>query len=476
MGNKRLNPADSAVLERLSAALGKTAILSPEARYLEEPRGRYHGHAAAILRPASTADVAKAVQICAEARVGLVPYAGGTGLVGGQIAEDQPGLLVMSFERLNRIRRLDVTDNTIVAEAGVVLADVHAAAEDADRRFPLSLASEGTARIGGLLSTNAGGLNVLRYGNARDLCFGVEAVMADGSVYEGLRSLMKNNMGYDLRHLLIGSEGTLGLITAASLRLFPIPRDAATGWLAVASPRAALDLLALARNRMGGSISAFEIMSVTGFEFLAETMPQIAQPPRFETGWVVLTEVEEGSGAGLEERFAELVETAMAEGLVEDGLIAQNEAQRQAFWTVRESIPEANRHIGSISSHDVSVPPSKIVEFISRAGPSLERLAREVRVNCFGHLGDGNLHYNVFPPPGRTRADFEHLRGEVKTLVHDLVDELGGSVGAEHGVGRLKVPDLQRYGGAAELDAMRRIKAALDPLGILNPGAVIETA
>ncbi|WP_424932701.1 FAD-binding oxidoreductase [Amaricoccus macauensis] len=468
-----INPAGPDVLQHIEAAIGAAAMLSPEARYLEEPRGRYHGQAAAILRPASTEEVAAVVRICAEARVGIVPFAGGTGLVGGQIAEDLPAPLVLSFERMNRIRHVDVTDNAIVAEAGVILADVQAAAEAANRRFPLSLASEGTARIGGLLATNAGGLNVLRYGNARDLCYGVEAVMADGSTFEGLRPLMKNNMGYDLRHLLIGSEGTLGLITAASLRLYPIPSHAATAWLAVPSPAAALDLLALARDRMGHSISAFELMSCRGFDFLAETMPQIPQPPRLGTDWIVLTEAEEGPGTALEERFAELIETAMTEGLVEDGLMAQNEAQRKSFWTVRETIPEANRLIGSISSHDVSVPPSQLVTFIDEAGRALAALDPDMRINCFGHLGDGNLHYNVFPPKGRTRADFENLRGTVKQTVHECVHELGGSVGAEHGVGRLKVQDLQRFSAPGEYRAMQRIKSALDPEGILNPGAVI---
>jgi FAD/FMN-containing dehydrogenase len=471
---RRLHPAGPDVLGRLAAAIGASAVVPADARYLEEPRGRYRGRAAAILRPSCTDEVAAIVRICADARVGLVPYGGGTGLVGGQISEDEDGrLLVISFERMKRIRALDRTDNVLVAEAGVILADAQAAARAQDRLLPLSLASEGTAQIGGLLATNAGGLNVLRYGNARDICLGIEAVMADGTVCHGLRALLKNNMGYDLRHLLVGAEGTLGLITAASLRLYPVPRETATAWMAVATADAALDLLAFARDRMGSTISAFELMHADGFDFLAETMPQIACPPRFETDWVVLAEVEDGLGGALEERFGGLLEAALEAGLVSDGLIAQSEAQRQSFWMVRESIPEANRRIGSISSHDVSVPPSRMVEFLDRAGPAVAALDPEIRVNCFGHLGDGNLHYNVFPPRGRDRAEFDPIRGKIKTIVHDLVHGLGGSVAAEHGVGRLKVSDLVKYGDPAELAAMRRIKAALDPLGILNPGAVL---
>jgi FAD/FMN-containing dehydrogenase len=469
-----LNPAGPEVLERIAAAIGSSAVIPPEARYLEEPRGRLRGRAAAILRPASAEDVAALVRICAEARVGLVPFGGGTGLVGGQIADDEDGrFLVVSFERMKRIRAVNREDNVLVAEAGVVLADAQAAARAEDRLLPISLASEGTAQIGGLLATNAGGLNVLRYGSARDLCLGVEAVMADGTICHGLRAVVKNNMGYALRHLLVGAEGTLGLITAASLRLRPVPRETATAWMAVSSPGAALELLELTRNRIGSAVSAFELMHANGLHFVAETMPQITLPPRLATDWIVLAEVEEGAEAALAERFTGLLEAALEAGIVQDGLIAQSEAQRQSFWAVRESIPEANRHIGSISSHDVSVPPSRLVEFVARAGAMLGSLDPEIRVNCFGHLGDGNLHYNVFPPRGRGRAGFEPVREKIKASVHDLVHELGGSVGAEHGVGRFKLADLLKYGDPGELAAMRRIKAALDPLGILNPGAVI---
>ena len=468
-----LNAAGPDLIGRLAAALGSDAVRPPEPRYLEEPRRRFAGRAAAVLLPRTTAEVARAVSMCAEARVGVIPYAGGTGLVGGQVAGDGPMPVVLSVERMSRIRDLDLVDGVLVAEAGCILADVQAAARAAGRLFPLSLMSEGSARIGGLLGTNAGGVAVLRYGNARDLCLGVEAVLGDGSVVRGLSRLVKDNMGYDLRHLLIGAEGTLGVITAASLRLFPQPAETATAWVAVASPAAALELLAALRDALGGAVSAYELISAQGLAFLAEAMPQLPRPPDASTGWRVLVEAGDGAGANLGDRLEAALASALDAGTATDALIAQSDAQRAVFWGVRESIPEANRRIGAISSHDISLPPSRLAEFIARGGPLVAAFDPGLRVNCFGHLGDGNLHYNVFPPRGRSRVDFEALRVPVKEAVHDLVHALGGSVGAEHGVGRLKTGDLARYSDPGKLGAMRTIKRALDPAGILNPGAVL---
>ena len=468
-----LRPADAALLERLTAALGPEAVRPPEPRYLEEPRGRYHGRAAAVLRPGTTAAVATAVRLCAEARVGIVPYAGGTGLVGGQLLEEGPLPVVLSVERLNRVRDLDLTDNLLIAEAGCILADVQAAARDAGRLFPLSLASEGSARIGGLLGTNAGGVAVLRYGNARDLCLGVEAVMADGSVLAGVGRLVKDNMGYDLRHLLIGSEGTLAIITAASLRLFPAPGETATAWIAVPSPTAALSLLRLMRDALGSTLSAFELIDVAGLAFLAETMPQVPLPPDMGTPWRVLAEATDGRGADLERRFEDALAAAVETGLVADALLAQSGAQRDGFWTVRESIPEANRLVGAINSQDISLPPSRLAAFIDEARAAVAAIDPAIRINCFGHLGDGNLHYNLYPPKGASRSAYEGVRAPLKETLHDLTNAMGGSVSAEHGVGRLKTGDLVRYLDPARVAAMRAIKAALDPQGILNPGAVL---
>jgi FAD/FMN-containing dehydrogenase len=467
-----LNPCDDQFLQHLAGLLPEGTLRAAEPRYLEEPRGRWRGQAGAVAAPRDVDQVSTILRACHAARVPVIPYGGGTGLVGGQIGGADICPLILSLERMRAVRAIHADENVLIAEAGAVLADVQQAAQGVDRVFPLSLASEGSARIGGLLATNAGGVNVLRYGNARDLVLGLEVVMADGAIWHGLRRLRKDNTGYDLRHLLLGSEGTLGVITAASLRLFPRPAEQGAALMVVDSPRAALALLGLAQARFGGGISAFELIGGMGLRFLAEKLPQVRQPFATPPDWMVLVDLGLPAGQdpaqGLEALFADGLEA----GLVHDGVIAQNSAQRAEFWTLRETIPEANRHIGAISSHDISVPLSCIPEFIDRAGPVLARLG-EFRINCFGHLGDGNLHYNVFPVAGRSRADHENQRDAIKGAVHDLVHELGGSVSAEHGVGRLKTGDLQKYGDPVKLAAMRAIKDALDPRGILNPGAVL---
>ncbi len=468
-----LNPADPAFLNRLEGLLPEGTLRAPERRYLEEPRGRWQGIAGAVACPASTAEVAVIVRECAAVRVGIVPRGGGTGLVGAQIMADGPLPLVLSLERMNRVRGVFAEENVLLAEAGVILGDVQQAAEAVGRVFPLTLASQGSCRIGGNLSSNAGGVNVLRYGTARDLCLGLEAVLPDGSVWHGLKRLRKDNTGYDLRGLLIGAEGTLGVITAASLRLFPKPYVEGAALLVVPDPAAALRLLALAEARLGQVVSAFELISGMGLEFLAETMPQVRQPFAEAPAWMVLIDLGMAEGADPQAALEGLFEAALAQGLVLDGIVAQSLAQRAGFWELRETIPLANRAVGAVSSHDISLPLSEVAGFIDRAGPELAKLGAW-RINCFGHLGDGNLHYNVFPTKGRKALEFKGLQDDVKTLVHDMVAELGGSVSAEHGIGRLKVDDLERYGDPAKLAAMRAIKAALDPLGIMNPGAVLR--
>ena len=468
-----LNPVTDRVEADLRAVLPDAAFRPLEPRYLEEPRGRYAGADALLVAPGSTDEVAETVRVAGAHRVPVSPSGGGTGLVGGQIATGGPRPVILSLERMRAIRAVHADENVLVAEAGAILAEVQGAAEAAGRLFPLSLASEGSARIGGLLSTNAGGVNVLRYGNARDLCLGIEAVMPDGSVLHGLKRLRKDNTGYDLRHLLIGAEGTLGVITAAALRLFPQPSAEGAAMMVVPSPEAALALLSLARDMIGDGISAFELMAREGFEFLADKLPEVRQPFADAPDWAVLIDVGLSGGADPADALGRLFEVAFEEGLVSDGVVAQNQGQRAEFWHLRETIPEANRRIGAVSNHDISVPVGAIPEFIAR-GPEVIARIGEFRVNCFGHLGDGNLHWNVFPMPGRSRADHENERDAIKTAVHDLVHALGGSVSAEHGIGRLKVDDLERYSDPAKLAAMRAIKAALDPLGIMNPGAVLR--
>lgn len=467
-----LNPADSGFSERLAGALPPGTVHPLSARYAAEPRGRFTTRAGIVATPASVAEVAEIVRFCGAASVGIVPFGGGTGLVGGQIMEDGPAPVILSLERMNRIRSIDTVEDTAIAEAGATLAAAQTAAADADRLFPLSIASEGTATIGGILATNAGGTQVLRYGNARALCLGLEVVLADGSVWHGLTPLRKDNLGYDLRDLLIGAEGTLGIITAASLRLFPRPRLVASALLAVPDPDAALALLSRARGGLGDAVTACELMHRQGLDFVAQTLPGVRLPFADPPEWSVLIEAGAPAGFDIETAFEAIVADAIAAGEVTDGMIAQTGAQRARFWALREAIPEANRRIGAVSSHDIALPLSALPRFIRDATAAVAALG-PFRINGFGHVGDGNLHFNVFPPDGETRADHEHRRTEIRQTVHDMVHGLGGSVAAEHGVGRLKTGDLARYGDPAKLAAMRAIKAALDPGGILNPGAVL---
>jgi len=463
-----LNPADQAFAAQLAQAVPELRIDAPEPRYLQEPRGRHNGHGGLLVRPQSTAQVAGILRACNAARVGVLPYGGGTGLVGGQIMENGPAPVILSLEKTNAVRA--VTGHVLEIEAGASLQDAHDAAADAGRLFPLTIASQGSAQIGGVLGTNAGGVNVLRYGNARELCLGVEAVLADGTVISGLRHLRKDNTGYDLKDLLIGSEGTLGIITAATLRLFPPPAALGTAMMVVPSPAAALALLELAEARMPGCISAFELISGQGLAFLDAVGPQVHQPFTQRPEWSVLIEIGLPEGLDPQDALAGLFEAAG--DLVSDGVIASSDAQRAQMWTLRENLPEANKRIGSISSHDISLPLPKLAEFIDSARRKLTALG-DMRINCFGHVGDGNLHFNAFPAEGRSRAEYENLRGRVAQVVYDLVDGLGGSISAEHGIGRLKVAELERYANPGKLVAMRAIKSALDPNGILNPGAML---
>ncbi len=466
-----LNPADARFAAELAACLPDGTVRPAGARYLEEPRARYVGIPGLVALPRNAEQVAQIVRACAAARVGIVPYGGGTGLVGGQVMPSGPAPLILSLERMAAIRAIYPAENVLIAEAGAVLADVQAAAAAAGLLFPLSLASEGSARIGGNLATNAGGVNVLRYGNARDLCLGLEAVLPDGGIWHGLKRLRKDNTGYDLRNLLIGSEGTLGIITAASLRLYPRPVQTGAALMVVPGPAEALALLALAQAQ--GGVSAFELIHRQGLLFLTETVPSFRQPFVAPPEWMVLIDLGLPEGRSPTDQLADLFAAAEAQGLVTDGLISQSATQRTDFWALRETLPEGNRRVGAISSHDISLPLSLIPDFLTQAGAALNRLG-SYRINCFGHLGDGNLHYNVFPVQGRTREDYAAEAAAIKTCVHDLVDRLQGSVSAEHGLGRMKVDDLERYGDPTKLAALRAIKAALDPLGIMNPGAVLR--
>ena len=467
-----LNPVTAEFEALLRQHLSPAAFKDDTAPYMREPRKRWTGQGI-VVAPADTQEVATVVRLCHDARIGVVPYGGGTGLVGGQLQPEGPAPVVLSLERMSRIRDIHVAENVLIAEAGAILADVQTAARDHDRLFPLSLASEGSARIGGLLSTNAGGVNVLRYGNARAQCLGLELVRPDGTIWNGLSRLRKDNTGYDLRNLVIGAEGTLGIITAAALRLVPQPGDIGAMMLAVPSPEAALDLLALTQAEVGEGLSAFELIHRQGLAFLTETGLELRAPFEQPPEWMVLVDVGLPAGGQSEAALERIFEQGAARDLTTDGVIAQSFADRDALWAIRETIPEANRRVGSISSHDIALPLSEIPAFIVEGGRRLTALA-DIRINCFGHLGDGNLHYNVFPAIGKSRDDYGALGDEVKKVVHDLTHEMGGSVSAEHGIGRLKVTDLETYGDPAKLAMMRAIKAALDPRGIMNPGAVLR--
>ncbi|MAM60746.1 FAD-binding oxidoreductase [Maritimibacter sp. UBA3975] len=468
-----LNPADAAFEARLRDALPEAAFRPLTPAYLEEPRGLFQGGEGLLVAPGSTEDVAKVVRAALKARVAVVPYGGGTGLVGGQIMAEGPRPVILSLERMTQVRGVYPTENVVIAEAGVILADLQSAAEAEDRLFPMSLASEGSARLGGILSTNAGGVNVLRYGNTRELCLGLEAVLPDGTIWHGLKRLRKDNTGYDLRGILVGAEGTLGIITAASMRLFPRPARTGTALIAVESPAAALELLALAGARIGPGISAFELVSGQGPRFLVETDCPARCPMDPVPDWSVLIDLGLGAEDDPDAALTGLFEAALEASLAHDGVIASSETQRAELWQMREEIPEANRRIGSVSSHDISLPLSEIPAFLEHAGAAVAALGN-FRINVFGHLGDGNLHYNIFPPKGVARDSLRDKRGAVAAVVYDLVAEKGGSFSAEHGIGRLKVADLARYGDPAKAAAMRAIKAALDPDGIMNPGVMLE--
>ncbi len=472
-----LNSFNDDFYNMLKGHVCEKSLRAVKAGELDDPRGRFVGKGYVVACPKDTKEVSAIVKLCHEADVGIVPLAGSTGLVLGQVAHEGPIPLIVSLERMNRIEGVYPSENVMIAQAGAILANLHEAAIAENRLFPLSLASEGSCQIGGNLATNAGGLNVLRYGNARDLCLGIEAVLPDGSIFNGLKRLRKDNTGYDIRNLLIGSEGSLGIITAASLRLFPQITSQAVAFLQVPSPKAALELLELARDYVGEAISAFELISGMSFKFLQETMPDLKPPFRKAPAWSVLIDTgfcASGDDSQIAQaRLLKIFERALELGLVKDGVLAQSRAQQDEFWRLRESIPQANKRIGSISSHDVSIPLSSLPDFISQGIQEIGKLG-DMRVNCFGHLGDGNLHYNVFPAMGKDRKDYNPLRSKVKEVIHDLVDRYEGSISAEHGVGRLKVDDLEKYSDPSKIKAMRMIKNALDPKGIMNPGAVLK--
>ena len=464
-----------AALDALARLVGaRHAVTDPaliEGRLIE-PRGLYRGKALALVRPGSTEEVAKVLAFCNDAGIGIVPQGGNTGLVGGQTPDESGGQIILSTERLKRIREIDAHADVMICEAGVTLDEAQAAALDKDRLFPLSLAAEGTCTIGGNVATNAGGVTVIAYGNARELVTGVEAVLADGRIVNALTKLRKDNTGYDVKSLFVGSEGTLGVITAVSLRLFPNPRARATAFVGLASPEKALDLLRIAREHLGGGVTSFELMGRFAYDITVRH--GLARAPLAgDHPWYVLIEASSQIATGFDEAFAGALEAAFEAGVIDDAVLAASLDQRHEFWKLRESIPEAQIREGGSIKHDVSVAVGDVPAFIAEATKAVEAFEPGARVCPFGHLGDGNIHFNVSQPVGVDKAAYLDRWDAMNAVVHGIVARMGGSFSAEHGVGRLKRDLLARTKDPGALSVMRALKRALNSNGIMNPGKVL---
>ncbi|MDR1350514.1 MAG: FAD-binding oxidoreductase [Zoogloeaceae bacterium] len=462
-------------LKKLAAIVGSAHLLTDPVDFapaLTDWRGRYTGKALALVRPGSAAEAQAVVRACLAANLPMQAQGGNTGLVGGATPDASGRTLLIQMSRLNRIRNVDAANNALTAEAGCSLQAVQAAAIARNRLFPLSLAAEGSCQIGGNLAANAGGVQVLRYGAMRDLTLGLEAVLPNGDLFEGLAGLRKNNVGYDLRHLLIGAEGTLGLITAATLKLFPLPEEKVTLWLEVASPAAAVDLLNRTQAAFDAQLTAFELICPLALKLLQRHFPQLAFPT-LTAPWHVLCEFSGSRDDHLPEKTEHFIVAALAKHLAQDALLAQSEAQRKAFWRIRENISEAQKKEGVSIKHDIALPVSRIDEFLTRVIAPLAAAFPCIRHTAFGHLGDGNLHFNLSMPEPEANARLLARESEASRIVYDQVHALGGSISAEHGIGRLKRDLLPRYQSPTRLTALRAIKQALDPKGLMNPGVLL---
>ena len=471
---KLISPSALAEIKAAVGAKGWSDDPAELDRHLVDERRLFRGRTPLLVRPASTEEVAAVLRICHRDRIPVVPQGGNTGLVGGAVPHEHGGEILLSLARMSRIRELDPLNYTMTAEAGCILADLQQAAAEADRLFPLSLGAEGSCMIGGNLSTNAGGVGVLRYGNARELSLGLEVVLPDGRVWDGLTALRKDNTGYDLKQIFIGAEGTLGVITAAVLKLFPRPREVVTAFVAVQAPQAATELLAHLRTDSGDQLSAFELVPRLGLEMDIAYLPGIVEPlgQRYEH-YVLLEFSTADAAANLRERAEALLAAALEQGLLLDATIAASGAQAKALWRIREGIPEAQKIEGGGIKHDVAVPVSRVAQFIAEAKAACEAIDPRVRVLAFGHVGDGNVHFNLCRPLDVEGTVFQARWEEFNRVVHDIVIRMGGSISAEHGIGRLKRAEFHRHASAVELDMMRAIKKALDPHGLMNPGKLL---
>ncbi len=447
------------------------AVLAP---LLRDQRGLFVGRTPLLVRPANTAEVAAVVGICAEYGIAVVPQGGNTGLCGGATPHEHGGEILLNMGRMNRIRALDPANYTITVEAGCVLADIQSAAETVDRLFPLSLGAEGSCQIGGNISTNAGGVAVLHYGNMRDLVLGMEAVLPDGQVWNGLRALRKDNTGYDLKQVFIGAEGTLGIVTAAVLKLFPLPKDVQTAFVAIRDLDSAIDLLAAAREASGDAVTSIELIPRLSLEFAIRHVAGVTDPlGQAHENYLLVEFSGTRPDGGMQANMAAFLEGAFAAGLILDAAIASSGTQRDALWRIREAIVEAQKFEGGSIKHDIAVPVNKSPEFIRRAVAAVTAAMPGIRPLPFGHVGDGNIHFNLSQPPGMDKDEFMARWGEMNRIVHDIVADLDGSISAEHGLGRLKREEIAHYKSALELATMRKVKAALDPRGIMNPGKVV---
>lgn len=478
----------SKLLEHLAAAVGDDHLMTSSdamSPYLQDWRGRYRGVARCVVRPANTAEVAAVVRACAQAGAPMLAQGGNTSLCGGATPDASGETVLINLSRMNKIRQIDAANNTMTVEAGCVLADVQQAATEAGRLFPLSLAAEGSCQIGGNLSTNAGGVQVLRYGNMRELTLGLEVVLPNGDLWDGLRGLRKDNTGYDLKQLFIGAEGTLGIVTAAVLKLFPRPQASATAWLAIDSPEAAVRLLADLQAHFGPALTACELVADTALALVLAHMPDAQAPLPQGTAhpWHLLVELSgNGSNSGgnsaidesaLRESLTDLLAQALQRGALHDAVAAQSLAQAKRLWCLREQISEAQKIEGPSIKHDISLPISRIPEFIERADRALREAFPDMRIVTFGHIGDGNLHYNQSMRTADENAALLVMQSEVNRIVYAIVHELGGSISAEHGIGQLKREELLRYKSPIEIATMRAIKQAIDPQGLMNPGKVL---
>ncbi len=464
------------LIEQLEAITGPKGIITEEADmqgYLTEWRDKYVGKAKVIVLPKNTGEVAAIVKLCSETETPIVPQGGNTSLVGGSIPFDSGEEVILSLKRMNQVREVDVSGGTLTVEAGCILADLQNIADENGHMFPLRIGSEGSCQIGGNISTNAGGVQVLHYGNTREQVLGLEVVLPDGRIWNGLTNLRKDNTGYDLKQLFIGGEGTLGIVTAAVVKMYPKPKYQQVALIAIPDVEAAIAFLGLARQMSGDQVTAIELIPRIGIDLVVKNVPNFTDPMPATYDWHILVEISSSVTENLSGLMEEILEAGFNQEIVLDAVIPASDAQQQKLWTLREEISGAQKPEGGSIKHDISVPIARIADFINEANTALEKIVPNFRPVIFGHIGDGNLHYNPLQPKGMEKQAFLDLWEPVSRTVHDIAHDMGGSISAEHGIGRMKKNDLTLYKSEVELDMMRKVKAALDPKGIFNPGKLL---